>query len=228
MKCRFGACAAAALTAACAVETTTSDPAAGHGATGGRAPSTNTGAGGTRASGGGAPAGAAGTGSSAKPSPRGATADPFTQSACPGAESAPGLTAGFPSCEVVCGAPSHCVPTAFATANSGALPDCPDDGTGIAGKCVPDRMGETAGKFVFASCVFWVDGSSGRCVPRCIAAKQTRNVALLAQDVCGTEEVCAPCVDLTNGNATTHACDDYCAAIDAGLDARVEAGTNVR
>jgi hypothetical protein len=145
--------------------------------------------------------------------------EPYTETACPGAPTSPGITSSFPSCSAVCGAPSHCIPTSLAMGEGDFLADCPNDGSGLPGKCVPDQIGATLGKFVFKTCKFFLDNSEGRCVPKCIAARESQSADLLSRDVCGAEELCAPCSDPTNGNASTHACDNYCgtaAASDAG------------
>jgi hypothetical protein len=140
-------------------------------------------------------------------------ADAYTETPCAGGTESPAIAASFPSCATICGAPSHCLPTTLATGSSsaaGLLPDCPNDGTNQAGKCIPDAIVATLGKFVFKKCTFFLDGTVGRCVPHCIASKESSSAGLLMQDVCGSQEVCSPCNDPTSNNATTHACDDYC------------------
>jgi hypothetical protein len=142
---------------------------------------------------------------------------PYTQEACPGASSSPGLADALlaPTC-AECGAPAHCMALSLVPAGqSERLPECADDGTGAAGTCVPDAIIDTVGKFVFMECTD-ILGTVGRCVPRCIAELASSSASLLLQDVCGDQELCAPCTDPTNNNQPTGACDDFCAAGDAG------------
>jgi hypothetical protein len=126
------------------------------------------------------------------------------------------VTKNFPLCEDVCGKQSHCLPLSLVMGKGDLLADCPDNGQNAPGKCVPDAIGDTLGQFVFKKCTFFLDQSEGRCVPRCIAAKQSQQASVLNQDVCGAEEVCAPCTDPTQMNAETGACKSYCPAAPEG------------
>ncbi|HVU03043.1 MAG TPA: hypothetical protein VHE30_14885 [Polyangiaceae bacterium] len=141
---------------------------------------------------------------------------PWSMTACPGGQTATGVGKNFPPCEDVCGVSSHCLPISLVMGKGDMLADCPNDGQNSAGKCVPDQIADTLGQFVFKKCTFFLDNSEGRCVPRCIAEKQSTQASLLSRDVCGSGEVCAPCVDPTSGNTSTHACDSYCPAAPEG------------
>lgn len=136
---------------------------------------------------GGSTSGSGGTSSGPCPGP--ATLDPTT----------------FPPCTLCDNA--HCVPTSTVQATApnfvDQLQDCPD-GTS---KCVPDEMIATVGKFLFKTCTSLLN-AEGRCVPICVKqvlAQKDR----LPQDVCQTDERCAPCYDPTNGQPTG-ACNAGC------------------
>jgi hypothetical protein len=131
--------------------------------------------------------------------------------ACPGAPT-DSVPAGAPSCDTICGS-AHCVPTAVAGVNP-ALPECPDDGTGIKGECVPDRLFEAGGKVKNATCTSSIANGLAECTPYCFAGMYKD---VLKRDGCATGEVCAPCINPTNGKPTG-ACDDLCAAADAQAD----------
>ena len=109
-------------------------------------------------------------------------------SACIGVFGAPIPNPGvLPGCCEAEGGAAHCfaadrapqaVKNAFSSCASGGL-------------CVPDTMLETGGSVAPTSCTAF--GGDGVCLSVCMP-QVAENAALLAQDVCGATERCAPCI----------------------------------
>ncbi len=155
------------------------------------------------AGGGGGPPGGAGGGPPGGAGGGTATGGAYTLTACPGVTVTPGITGSYPDCSSTCAA-AHCVPTDLVGPRADTLPDCPD----ATSKCVPDAMAEANSHFVFKGCTSPYDPNrEGSCVPICVAGS---SASLLQRDVCGPNELCAPCFDTTT-QAETGACDDFCA-----------------
>jgi hypothetical protein len=76
------------------------------------------------------------------------------------------------------------------------LPDCAANGG--AGKCIPDRMIELGGKFVWKTCDN--DGAAGVCIPDCLVLDA--GAVWLTQTTCNVGELCVTC--------NPDACGDRC------------------
>jgi hypothetical protein len=118
----------------------------------------------------------------------------------------PGFTvldiSGFPSCNAC--QKARCVPSSLVTmAGSEKLGLCEDKKS----KCVPDNYLATAGFFVLKRCSS-LEGAEGRCVSSCIPEIREQKQRL-PQDICDTDEKCAPCFDPLTG-AETGSCRTSC------------------
>jgi hypothetical protein len=90
-----------------------------------------------------------------------------------------------------------CVPNALLGSVEGAaglLAPCDAENT-----CVPKSYVATLGNFHMGHCTAF-GSAEGRCVNKCVP--QIRNQVGLEQDVCGDNELCAPCYMPTDGAAT--------------------------
>lgn len=134
-----------------------------------------------------------------------------TVQACPGTTPIDPVALNFPTCPLCDDA--YCVPTATLSGVLGAadggsstmdlLADCAD---GMS-KCVPSSYVATLGKFLLKTCHAFDGAAEGRCVNKCIP--RVANQAGLTQDVCGANELCAPCFMPTDGS-DTGACNLGC------------------
>jgi hypothetical protein len=112
----------------------------------------------------------------------------------------------FPACSPACGG-AHCVPASLVPAKQQSqLATCPG------GFCAPDPIIAAAGNFVPKSCKS-VAGAEGRCLSVCLPSVSSE-ASVLPQDVCATDERCAPCFNPTASDPTapTGACTLGCDA----------------
>lgn len=128
----------------------------------------------------------------------------YTATICPGRTPMP-ISADRVPCdgEIRCGGAASCLAATSASSEDRSMaPDC------SAGKCVPDAIA-MAGKVRFKPC----DGSAGPgvCVALCFAlVKNPLSSAFPSGEAgCGSEEICAPCLDPLD-RTETGACDDHC------------------
>lgn len=125
----------------------------------------------------------------------------YSIESCPGADPKPELLASLPTCDAC--PEAHCVPSSDAGDN---VPGCPDDGSGAAGKCIPDPIVLGAGKYNYAKCHFAVLDTDGACVPSCFI---TSDRTFLFQQDCAAGELCVPCVT-PGDDPSENLCDDMC------------------
>jgi hypothetical protein len=136
----------------------------------------------------------------------------YTFSQCPNAMPTQGNLNDLPACDgsVQCGAPSHCFPldrlkTRLSDALIDRTPDC------SAGKCLPDAI-VSAGKIRFNVCTG--DLGEGRCIPQCFAVWVMPLSAIFERGAfgCGSQEVCAPCLNPLTQEPSGACESDVCAA----------------
>jgi hypothetical protein len=96
----------------------------------------------------------------------------------------------LPACPAeTCNGGAHCVPNSLVSPEQQAiLGDCDPDN-----KCVPDPFIAAKGAYLAPTCTSF-NGSEGRCVSTCVPSVAAQ-AAILPQDICGVNEVCAPCFD---------------------------------
>lgn len=99
-----------------------------------------------------------------------------------------------------CGCPgTRCMPTGRVPEEQrGRLATCPG------GYCVPEPYIAAANNYVPRRCTAF-GGLVGGCVSRCVPMV-AEQAGILSRDVCGAEELCAPCFDPEHGNMPTGAC----------------------
>lgn len=171
-------------------------------ATGGTEPGTGGASGGAT----GGRAGASGGNAGGAAGGQGATF--YTISPCPGVTPAPGTVASLPQC-AACKA-SHCVPASTAPPDIPAEGDCPDDGSGRPGKCVPDVISDLRGKHTYLPCTMFLLRVPGACVPSCFVPSDA--AMYLRQDECADGELCSPCVAPLTGKSLGICESTRCAA----------------
>jgi hypothetical protein len=120
----------------------------------------------------------------------------YSLQACSGVAPDTSATAGLKECNDICGA-AHCVEADNAGGPMVILPDCTAS-SGGAGKCIPDRIIELSGKFVWKKCD--ADGLAGVCIPSCLVLDS--GAVWLSQYSCNDGELCVACNE--------DACGDRC------------------
>jgi hypothetical protein len=111
----------------------------------------------------------------------------------------------FPACAPACDG-AHCVPAGLVpAADQSKLAPCPG------GFCTPDSFIASEGNSVPKTCKS-VAGAEGRCLSTCLPAIQGGEAQLLPQDVCASNERCAPCFNpvADDPTAPTGACSLAC------------------
>jgi hypothetical protein len=111
----------------------------------------------------------------------------FSLAACPGVTEDASATSGLTDCSDSCGG-AHCVEAEHAGGVDVILPDC-KPASGGAGKCIPDKIIQSGGKFVYKSCDN--DGAPGVCVPDCLILDA--GAVWLTQKNCNVGELCVTC-----------------------------------
>ena len=131
-------------------------------------------------------------------------ADSDPPPAPPSCENPPAAPILKPELLPACCPGAHCVPAALVPESQASLLDTCSDGDGY---CVPDPLIESSGFYTPPTCVS-VGGSEGRCTSTCVpaVAAQAKDLPV---DICGENEVCAPCCDPYTGESTG-ACDTTC------------------
>jgi hypothetical protein len=95
---------------------------------------------------------------------------------------------------------TRCMPAGrVPEAQRGRLGTCPG------GFCVPEPYIRSANNYVPRRCSAF-GGLVGGCVSRCVPMV-AEQADILTRDVCGQDELCAPCYDPQNGNMPTGACE---------------------
>lgn len=114
----------------------------------------------------------------------------------------------FPQCSPACNG-AHCVPSSLVpTADQSQLASCMSNGT--PGFCAPDTFIQSDGQSVPKTCTS-VAGAEGRCLSTCLP-EVAADVDVLPQDVCASDERCAPCYNPLAADPTmpTGACSLAC------------------
>jgi hypothetical protein len=101
----------------------------------------------------------------------------------------------FPDC---CEARGRCVPEALVSASDREQLD--GKGCDERALCVPDLLARDE-RASFAHCEVTSLSAEGRCLPACLPGVETR-AARLRSDGCGGGELCAPCFDPVDGEAS--------------------------
>ncbi len=110
----------------------------------------------------------------------------------------------LPACSPSCSG-AHCLPSSLVpAADQSQLAACPG------GFCAPDSLIESAGQGVPKTCTS-IAGAEGRCLSTCLPAIGSE-ASLLPQDVCASDERCAPCFNplASDPTAPTGACSLAC------------------
>jgi hypothetical protein len=116
----------------------------------------------------------------------------------------------YPACCQAQKGRAHCAPADLVSPTQQTDLESCSSGGGAAGFCVPDDFLMRGGHFTPRRCRS-LGGREGRCLSVCVKTVQ-KDLHSLPQDVCATDERCAPCYDPRTGYGTGACTIGHCDA----------------